>query len=63
MRLYKRDPSNGADNVTGQSLSDGRYAFSDLPAGAYAVSAAKDGFEASPVTVVSLPAEKRGRLN
>ena len=46
------------DNVTGQSLSDGRYAFLDLPAGAYAVSAAKDGFEASPVTVVSLPAEK-----
>lgn len=46
------------DNVTGQSLSDGRYAFSDLPAGAYDLSAAKDGFEASPVTVVSLPAEK-----
>ncbi len=45
--------------VTVRSLTDGRYSFSELPAGVYALSAIKDGYEDSPVTAVSLPSEEK----
>ena len=49
MRQGRAKSEDRGQVVTVRSLTDGRYSFSELPAGVYALSAKKDGYEDSPV--------------